>query len=93
MHASSRTDRSARSAKDFHYAQEVFEGTKVYRLSDGNVGSSRLRDNARRMNRSADRTCMPELDEDFQIEAITRLVDLDRDWVPSSTEHLSSDRR
>jgi branched-chain amino acid aminotransferase len=68
----------------FHYAQEVFEGTKVYRLSDGNVGSFRLRDNARRMNRSADRTCMPEMDEDFQIEAITRLVDLDRDWVPSS---------
>jgi branched-chain amino acid aminotransferase len=68
----------------FHYAQEIFEGTKVYRLANGEVGSFRLHDNARRMNRSADRTCMPELDEDFQIEAITRLVDLDRDWVPSS---------
>lgn len=68
----------------FHYAQEIFEGTKAYRLPNGEVGSFRLRDNARRMNRSADRTCMPALDEDFQVEAISRLIDLDRDWVPSS---------
>ncbi len=68
----------------FHYAQEIFEGTKVYKLADGEIGSFRLRDNARRMNRSADRICMPALDEDFQVEAISRLVDLDRDWVPSS---------
>lgn len=68
----------------FHYAQEIFEGTKAYRLPNGEVGSFRLIDNARRMNRSADRTCMPALDEDFQVEAISRLIDLDRDWVPSS---------
>ncbi len=68
----------------FHYAQEVFEGTKAYRLPNGEVGSFRLIDNARRMNRSADRTCMPALDEHFQVEAISRLIDLDRDWVPNS---------
>jgi branched-chain amino acid aminotransferase len=68
----------------FHYGQEIFEGTKAYRLANGEVGSFRLIDNARRMNRSADRTCMPALDEDFQVEAILRLIDLDRDWVPNS---------
>ncbi len=72
------------SSPVFHYAQEVFEGTKAYRLPNGDVGSFRLIDNARRMNRSAVRTCMPELNAEFQVEAISRLIDLDRDWVPSS---------
>jgi branched-chain amino acid aminotransferase len=68
----------------FHYAQEIFEGAKAYALDDGGVGLFRIRDNARRMNNSAMRMCMPVLDEDFQVEAISRLVDLDRDWVPKS---------
>lgn len=68
----------------FHYAQEIFEGAKAYALDDGEVGLFRIADNARRMNQSADRACMPEIDVDLQLEAINRLVDLDRDWVPKS---------
>lgn len=68
----------------FHYAQEIFEGAKAYALDNGEVGLFRILDNARRMNNSAMRMCMPVLDEDFQVEAISRLVDLDRDWVPKS---------
>jgi branched-chain amino acid aminotransferase len=68
----------------FHYAQEIFEGAKAYALDNGEVGLFRIRDNAERMNRSADRMCMPPLDTDLQVEAINRLVDLDRDWVPKS---------
>lgn len=68
----------------FHYAQEIFEGGKAYALDNGEVGLFRLMDNVRRMNRSAIRTCMPEIDVDLQYEAICRLVDVDRDWVPKS---------
>lgn len=68
----------------FHYAQEIFEGAKAYSLDNGEVGLFRIEDNARRMNRSADRMCMPDIDVDLQVEAIRRLVDLDRDWVPTS---------
>jgi branched-chain amino acid aminotransferase len=67
-----------------HYGQEVFEGAKAYSLDNGEVGLFRIRDNARRMNQSAVRTCMPELDVEAQYEAICRLVDLDRSWVPAS---------
>jgi|LSQX01.3.fsa_nt_gb branched-chain amino acid aminotransferase len=68
----------------FHYAQEIFEGAKAYALDNGEVGLFRIGDNAKRLNRSAQRMCMPEIDIDLQVEAIKRLVDLDRDWVPTS---------
>ena len=68
----------------FHYAQEILEGAKAYSLDNGEVGLFRIADNARRMNRSAERMCMPGLDVDLQVQAIERLVDLDRDWVPKS---------
>lgn len=67
-----------------HYAQEVFEGAKAYRRPDGEIQVFRLKDNAERMNNSAIRSCMPPVDIDFQYEAITRLIDLDREWVPKS---------
>lgn len=68
----------------FHYAQEIFEGAKAYALDNGEVGLFRIEDNAKRMNNSADRMCMPSLDVELQLEAIKRLVDLERDWVPQS---------
>lgn len=68
----------------FHYAQEIFEGAKAYALDNGEVGLFRIEDNARRMNQSADRMCMPSMDIEWQVEAVNRLVDLDRDWVPKS---------
>ena len=36
------------------------------------------------MVNSAIRSSMPELDPEFQFEAILKLIDLDRDWVPHS---------
>jgi len=44
--------------------------------------------NIRRMNLSCDRMCMPRLDEDLFREALERLIDIDRDWVPESPEAL-----
>ena len=65
-----------------HYAQEIFEGLKVYRREDGGLQMFRPIENARRMNRSAERMCMPQLDEEFQVAAMKALVEVEKDWVP-----------
>ena len=67
-----------------HYGQEVFEGLKAYRWSNGDIYLFRPRMNYERLNRSARRLCMPELDVDFALEATQQLVRLEKDWVPSS---------
>lgn len=67
-----------------HYSQSVFEGLKAYRAKDGRILLFRAKDNFRRMNTSAKRVCLPEFDADFAYDALVKLVDLDRDWVPSN---------
>lgn len=67
-----------------HYGQAIFEGMKAYRAKDGRVLLFRPRDNFTRMNSSAERICIPALDEDFALGCLTRLVDIERDWVPAS---------
>ena len=66
-----------------HYAQEIFEGMKAYKLDDGTMALFRPEQNARRFNASADRLAMPHLPEDAFIEAIRHLVLADRDWFPT----------
>ncbi len=65
-----------------HYAQEIFEGMKAYRGKDDGVYLFRAKDNFLRMNHSAVRICMPEIDIDFVHQALKELVLLDRDWIP-----------
>ncbi len=65
-----------------HYAQEIFEGLKVYRHGDGTLWSFRPERNAARLNRSAARLALPELPEELFVEAINQLVRIDEDWVP-----------
>lgn len=67
-----------------HYAQEIFEGLKAYRLADGGTALFRPEANARRLQDSARRLAMPELPEQLFLESIERLVAIDRDWVPTS---------
>ncbi len=66
----------------FHYAQEIFEGLKAYRRKDGGVNLFRPTENWKRMNRSAKRLCMPEIDKEFVNDALKKLIQLDQDWVP-----------
>jgi branched-chain amino acid aminotransferase len=67
-----------------HYAQEIFEGMKAYRLEDGGTALFRPHANARRFQDSARRMAMPELPEDLFVESVERLVAADRDWVPEA---------
>lgn len=71
------------AAAVLHYAQEIFEGLKSYRLADGAMALFRADANARRFNASARRMAMPELPEDLFVAACQGLVDADRDWFPS----------
>ena len=66
----------------FHYAQEIFEGMKAYRTADGSVQLFRPYENARRLNNSADRLCIPRIPEEDFVEAVRELVAVDEDWVP-----------
>ncbi|WP_053219513.1 branched-chain amino acid aminotransferase [Virgibacillus senegalensis] len=68
----------------FHYGQTVFEGLKAYLTPDGDVKLFRPEKNVQRLNRSNDRLCIPHIDETLALEAITTLVSIDKDWVPSA---------
>ncbi len=65
-----------------HYAQEIFEGLKAYKLADGSMALFRPYENAARFNRSAERMAMPNLPEDAFVEAVRQAVLADRDWFP-----------
>jgi len=69
-----------------HYAQTIFEGMKAYYSRDGKINIFRPDVHANRINVSAKRLCIPELDPDDFMEALTTLLDLDRDWVPRNEE-------
>ena len=66
-----------------HYGSEIFEGLKAYRRKDGVVQLFRPLENIRRMNRSAERMCLPEIPEDMALEALMTFIKLEQDWVPS----------
>ena len=71
------------AAAVLHYAQEIFEGLKAYRLADGGIALFRPDANARRFNASAKRLAMPELPEDLFVEAVRQQVLADADWFPT----------
>ena len=68
-------------AMTLHYAQMAFEGLKAFLGVDGRVRLFRPDRNARRMRLSCRRMCIPEIDDDDFIEAVARLVGIDRGWI------------
>ncbi|NUM51581.1 MAG: branched-chain amino acid aminotransferase [Flavobacteriales bacterium] len=66
-----------------HYGQAIFEGMKAYKNKQGEVLVFRPYENAKRINISAKRMCIPEIPEDLFMEALTRLLQLDKNWVPT----------
>ncbi len=67
-----------------HYAQEIFEGMKAYRLPDGGGALFRPDANARRFHNSAERLAMATLPTELFVESVRALVRLDREWIPSA---------
>lgn len=66
-----------------HYGQTIFEGMKAYKNEEGKIGLFRPETNIKRMNRSAERMCMPLIPEDTFMEGLKELIKLDGGWVPS----------
>ncbi len=67
-----------------HYGSEIFEGLKAYRRKDGKVQLFRAIENIRRMNNSAERLCLPKIDEKDAMEILETFVSLEQDWTPSA---------
>ncbi|MBO7214230.1 MAG: branched-chain amino acid aminotransferase [Clostridia bacterium] len=67
-----------------HYGAEIFEGLKAYRRADGGVQMFRPMENVKRLNRSAERLCLPTIPEDVAFELLTKFVEVEQEWTPSS---------
>ena len=72
------------SAVVFHYAQECFEGMKAYRTAGNRIQLFRPDCNARRMNNTHERLCIPQIPVEDFVQAVKALVEVEKDWVPHS---------
>jgi branched-chain amino acid aminotransferase len=66
----------------FHYGQAIFEGLKAHPTESGEILLFRPEENLKRLNRSAERMCMPDVPMHIFMEGIKELIRIDRDWVP-----------
>ncbi|MBQ6496995.1 MAG: branched-chain amino acid aminotransferase [Firmicutes bacterium] len=71
------------ASTSLHYGQMMFEGLKAYRNPQGKINLFRPDMNAKRLNRTNDRMCIPPMDEDLFIEAVKAIVKVDEDWIPT----------
>lgn len=65
-----------------HYGQSIFEGMKASMTVDNTPVLFRPDLHAKRLNVSAERMCMPTFPEDMFLEAISKLVAIDKEWIP-----------
>ncbi|MDC6362672.1 MULTISPECIES: branched-chain amino acid aminotransferase [Flavobacteriaceae] len=72
------------SAKIFHYGQSIFEGMKAYKDDNEKIWLFRPLENHKRLNKSAKRLAIPELPEAYFMEGLTTLLQLEKDWVPTT---------
>ncbi|MEX2589700.1 MAG: branched-chain amino acid aminotransferase [Chitinophagales bacterium] len=72
------------STSALHYGQAIFEGLKAYKDHSGNIQIFRPEKNIQRMNRSAERMAMPQISEELFLNAMTELIKLDQEWIPTS---------
>ncbi len=67
-----------------HYGQSIFEGLKAFKTDSDTINLFRPAENFRRFNRSAEKMCIPKLDEAFALEAMKQLLAVEKRWVPSA---------
>lgn len=69
-----------------HYGQACFEGMKATKKVDGTPVLLRPEENAKRINHSARRLCMPEFPVSDFMKALHALVGMDSDWIPNNED-------
>lgn len=67
-----------------HYGQLLFEGAKAYAYKDGAARIYRPKAHADRLNASARKLCMPEIEPSRLIEGIKELLRVDMSWLPKA---------
>lgn len=70
------------SSPSLHYGQQAFEGLKAYRTKDGSVQLFRPDENAKRLQRTADRLLMPQVPTDMFVDACKQVVRANEEFVP-----------
>ena len=71
------------AAMVYHYGQEMFEGLKAYKGDNGDIFLFRPDMNAKRTNNTNDRLVIPQLPVEDFVQAVSAVVDVDRDWIPT----------
>jgi branched-chain amino acid aminotransferase len=72
------------AAKIFHYGQSVFEGMKAYKDTNEKVWLFRPLENFKRLNISSKRLAIPELPENYFMDGLLALLEVDKDWIPTN---------
>lgn len=70
------------AAACLHYGQEAFEGLKAYEHKDGTVSLFRPEENAKRMQSSAKKLLMQEVPTEIFLEAVEKVVQLNKRFIP-----------
>ena len=70
------------AATGLHYGQEAFEGLKAYMGKDGKVRLFRWEENAKRLIASADGIKMAAVPADMFREALFKVIQLNRKFIP-----------
>ncbi len=70
------------AATCLHYGQEAFEGLKAHGCKDGKVRIFRVKANAERLQTTCRGIMMPEVPTALFEEMVTKVVELNREFVP-----------
>ncbi|UOE96156.1 branched-chain amino acid aminotransferase [Alkalihalobacillus sp. LMS39] len=74
------------AAKILHYGQSVFEGLKAYLSENDDIMLFRPEKNMERLNRSSERVCIPAVEEEFALHALTELLKIEKEWIPKAQD-------
>ncbi|MCX6240296.1 MAG: branched-chain amino acid aminotransferase [Bacteroidetes bacterium] len=77
------------AATCLHYGQEAFEGLKAFTGVDGKIRIFRLEENCKRINNSAVGLIMPEIPLEMFREAVVKVVQLNKKYIPPYGEGAS----
>jgi branched-chain amino acid aminotransferase len=73
------------TCKVLHYAQEIFEGLKGYKVDNNGPFLFRADQNAKRFDLSAERMAMPTLPENLFMESVQAMVSYNANFIPRRT--------
>src|SRR4030066_430912 len=57
-----------------HYGQSIFEGLKAFKTVDDDIVMFRPDEHVKRLNKSAKRMCIPEVDPEFVLNVMKELI-------------------